>query len=404
MAETPKRYKPSQEQIDQLCRSRNESEAEARAFLESDSRDAKDMLAYLEYEGRQIPPDDLPEWVDKSDTIHLSLEDEGVAEASDAPPEEEDEPPFDSRARQHPITPQVRKKIEDQGKWGDDWPQRGEGQRPPTAEPDWTQTRKRGKRSITPRFATICESDFSDPSIAEKFWKLTDSNLFWGGGIGVALAAYAFELGGAPRFSVFLLVAAWLVITISIFRHGFFARSSKTAKRIYESLISLIIAAALVITWILLYPITIQPAQVSVGSSPTPLSAMTPTQLQAVPSVSQSPKPSPVSSLSQTPTVAKQESSVAPVPSDAKIGLLQCIVSEYDNGYKLFGGATCVAKHQQTGQEFIGTTDKDGTANINVPYGFYVVTIKATGYGTRVEAAKVGDTVGSVSVVLEKAR
>ena len=58
MAETPKRYKPSQEQIDQLCRSRNESQAEARAFLESDTRDAKDMLAYLEYEGGQVPPDD----------------------------------------------------------------------------------------------------------------------------------------------------------------------------------------------------------------------------------------------------------------------------------------------------------------------------------------------------------
>jgi hypothetical protein len=65
---------------------------------------------------------DLPEWVDKPDTIHLSLEDEGVAEVSDAPPEDEDEPPFDSRARQHPITSQTRKKIEEQGKWGTDWP------------------------------------------------------------------------------------------------------------------------------------------------------------------------------------------------------------------------------------------------------------------------------------------
>src|SRR5882672_3300965 len=54
------RYKPSQAQIDQLCGSRNESEAETRAFLESDTRDAKDMLAYLEYEGGQVPPDDPP--------------------------------------------------------------------------------------------------------------------------------------------------------------------------------------------------------------------------------------------------------------------------------------------------------------------------------------------------------
>src|SRR5207247_2209255 len=56
----PKKYRPSPEQIKQLCRSLNLSEAQAWAFLESETRDAKDMLAYLEYEGGQVPPDDSP--------------------------------------------------------------------------------------------------------------------------------------------------------------------------------------------------------------------------------------------------------------------------------------------------------------------------------------------------------
>src|SRR2546421_12877649 len=60
----PKKYRPSTDQIKQLCLSRNISEAEAWAFLESGTRDAKDMLAYLEYEGRQVPPDDPPKQFD----------------------------------------------------------------------------------------------------------------------------------------------------------------------------------------------------------------------------------------------------------------------------------------------------------------------------------------------------
>lgn len=91
-------------------------------------------------------------------------------------------------------------------------------------------------------------------------------------------------------------------------------------------------------------------------------------------------------------------------PSDVKIGLLQCSASEYDRGYKVLKNAVCIAKHQQTGQEFIGNVGEQGHADINVPYGFYVVTIKAEGYITRVEAVQVGEQHGSVVVELQKAR
>jgi hypothetical protein len=60
------------------------------------------------------------------------------------------------------------------------------------------------------------------PSALEKFDKLAERNSFMGGGIGMAIAAYAFLLGGAPRFGFVLLVVSWLVIAISVWRHRFF--------------------------------------------------------------------------------------------------------------------------------------------------------------------------------------
>jgi hypothetical protein len=92
-------------------------------------------------------------------------------------------------------------------------------------------------------------------------------------------------------------------------------------------------------------------------------------------------------------------------PSDTKIGLLQCSVSErIDHGFQTIKHATCIAKHQQTGQEFIGTVGERGWADINLPHGFYIVTIKAEGYITRVEAAKVGEEVANVVIELYKAQ
>lgn len=256
------------------------------------------------------------------------------------------------------------------------------------------------ERSAIPTFERIGESAFSEPTVAEKLWKLTESNFFWGGGVGMALTAYAFELGGAPRFAVVLLVMAWLVFTISVFRHGFFERGSKVARLIYHALISLAIAVVLAITWILLHPVTVQPVQVAASSAPTPTPMRT---TSASPSSSPSPTPKTSPSPSVSPLVGV--STPMTLSNETRIGLLQCNVSEYDNGYRILLGAVCIAKHQQTGQEFIGTiTEPNGFADMNVPYGFYVVTIKAEGYLTRVEAVKVGDQPASVGVVLQKAR
>jgi hypothetical protein len=154
-------------------------------------------------------------------------------------------------------------------------------------------------------------------------------------------------------------------------------------------------------------------------SQPTPAPPQTPNPtphptVVLSPTATPIPSPSPVAapsvittptlSASNTPASVKQELPTPQLPSDTKIGLLQCSVSEYDHGYKVIKGATCIAKHQQTGLEFIGTVGSQGMADINVPYGFYVVTIKAEGYITRVEAVKVGEEAASVVVELQRER
>jgi hypothetical protein len=129
-----------------------------------------------------------------------------------------------------------------------------------------------------------------------------------------------------------------------------------------------------------------------------------PSLVVATPSPSPTLRPSPPLQLMPSPQPSPTAPPAAPFTSDTKIGLLQCSVSEYNEGYKILRGATCIAKHQQTGVEFIGTVGEQGHADINLPYGFYVVMIKAEGYITRVEAIKVGEEVASVVVELQKAR
>jgi hypothetical protein len=53
--------------------------------------------------------------------------------------------------------------------------------------------------------------------------KLADSNLFWGGGVGMVLVALSFEWGHVPpRVTIVMLAVAWLIISISTYRHRFF--------------------------------------------------------------------------------------------------------------------------------------------------------------------------------------
>lgn len=89
----------------------------------------------------------------------------------------------------------------------------------------------------------------------EKLWKLTDSNLFWGGGIGLALAAYAFEWSSAPpKLTVVLLAIAWAFISISICRHKFFERYSRAFQIVLTVFVCGLVASILVVSWFLLIP------------------------------------------------------------------------------------------------------------------------------------------------------
>jgi len=88
----------------------------------------------------------------------------------------------------------------------------------------------------------------------EKLWRFSESNLFWGGGIAVALAAYAFLLTGALKFSIVLLAASWVVITISIFKHKFFEKKLRKHQVIGNGLISLSIGVIFCLVWVWMQP------------------------------------------------------------------------------------------------------------------------------------------------------
>ena len=103
----------------------------------------------------------------------------------------------------------------------------------------------------------------------EKLWRFSESNFFWGGGVAMALASYAFLLTQALKFSIVLLVVAWVVITISIFKHNFFERGIRKIQIIGNSFISLFIGIVLCVTWLWLQPQP-NPSQV-VSIQPTPL-------------------------------------------------------------------------------------------------------------------------------------
>lgn len=53
----------------------------------------------------------------------------------------------------------------------------------------------------------------SKPSWQEKLWKLTDSNLFWGGGVGLAGLSYSFEWAKAPTtLTITTTAISWLIM------------------------------------------------------------------------------------------------------------------------------------------------------------------------------------------------
>lgn len=87
----------------------------------------------------------------------------------------------------------------------------------------------------------------------------------------MAIAAYAFLIGGAPNFAVFLLVVAGLVMAVSIYRHNFFEGRSRRAQFIGETLVSLCVALVLAVLWFTLRPDPPPRAEVVTNSQPTPL-------------------------------------------------------------------------------------------------------------------------------------
>src|SRR5438067_1672242 len=88
----------------------------------------------------------------------------------------------------------------------------------------------------------------------EKLWRLTESNFFWGGGVGMILVAYGFLLAGALKFSIALLVVRWLVITVSVYRHRFFERRARRVQLAGQTLISLFLVVVLIVLWLSLRP------------------------------------------------------------------------------------------------------------------------------------------------------
>jgi len=113
-------------------------------------------------------------------------------------------------------------------------------------------------------------------TLREKFWRLTESNLFWGGGVGMILVAYGFLLAGALKFSVILIVVGWLVITVSIYRHNFFEGKSRRGQLIRQTLISIIVGIILAVLWLSLRPSPNLDVQSKLVPSPTPPPTPTP--------------------------------------------------------------------------------------------------------------------------------
>lgn len=136
-------------------------------------------------------------------------------------------------------------------------------------------------------------------SLWDKFWRLTESNFFMGGGVGMALAAYAFLIGGAPKFAIFLLVIAWLVITVSTYRHNFFEDKSRPTQLIGQTLVSLAVAVVLFLLWFILLPKAPVGGNAIVLPQPMPMPSVVPSPIsqpvkaQALPTPMPAPSPSP---------------------------------------------------------------------------------------------------------------
>ena len=116
-------------------------------------------------------------------------------------------------------------------------------------------------RSYPPRHRSVVSITIRDvaDSFRDKLSRLTESNLFWSGGVAMALAAITL----APTrqvFSLVCLVIAWLILTVSIYKHRFFERRTKWEQALYNSLASVFVAGLLVLVWAASLPEAMTPS------------------------------------------------------------------------------------------------------------------------------------------------
>jgi hypothetical protein len=148
---------------------------------------------------------------------------------------------------------------------------------------------------------------FVAKSFGEKFTSFTESNLFWGGGVGLALAASAFKWANAPpKLTITMLVIAWLIISISVYRHGFFDRWSRTVEAIGNLIVFLLIAVVFVAVWVVLEPATNTVQSAAELTSPSPVNS-----LRSAPTVS--PVSTPSGSITPSPKTALGTPSIDPI-------------------------------------------------------------------------------------------
>ena len=270
--EPPKKYRPSQEQIDQLCRSRNESEAEARAFLESDTRDAKDMLAYLEYEGRQIPPDDLTKSPHKGNLdLHELSKGTDKRELSEA----------ERKQFIENVTEDIAEmRRPDPGSYGF---------RAIGPKVDWTQTRKpavrRHRANETPPPAHTNPNEFFKPN---RGWFLAAAGV---------VAVWALYKIDAPLW-LGLTTLGLLIACAAVWP---WIEKSRIRQRVFWISLTLYAIGACVVA-ISTSGVNLQEID-GHATSPTPIPSAT--QLQIIPPLpSQTPKASPTPTPSHTPALA----------------------------------------------------------------------------------------------------
>lgn len=142
-----------------------EQQRSGRLFKNEDEVNAAHIASQRPFYGNYSPSSDGPDWTNRPEVIHLSIEDEGRAVPTGSPEDnenDEDTPSPKVGTQQHPITPDIREEIERQGKWGVDWPQKSETQ------PDQSPKPKKGVdlSELIKAFEAEENSDTSTPDIS----------------------------------------------------------------------------------------------------------------------------------------------------------------------------------------------------------------------------------------------